>query len=152
MPFLAGLDLSLNHSAGQTNWSAHWCGFTIDRDCLTLRRDLRKFFQSSELVRRPVLVRAVKRTPDRAFSYGLKAVFDERFSAAPGNPPFASAVITPAHDRFVGLMRFLDRIGLMDRVYAQNIDTNLPSQLSHRASLSHARALTILLMYKRQYD
>lgn len=125
LPLLAGLDVSLNSDDASAVWSAHWCAFTIDRDHVALREWLKPAFPKSDRAVKPVWCKPVVHTPDRAFSYGFKSVFDERSGSNRRSDPLARMTIGHRHPRFIELMKFLSRVDLDRRVYAQGIRTNL---------------------------
>ena len=123
MPFVAALDVSLNSfgaSGPPSFWQPHWCGFTAGRDTATLTALLSPAAGKADHVEKPIVSKPIRSRLEYVLSYGYKTRFEERYR--PDEPDEADIPIDERHPRFRPLMAYLDRIGLMGRIYTQNLE------------------------------
>jgi hypothetical protein len=100
-------------------WSAHWALYTHDRDRASFTAALTDVMLQHRLVPVPVKTNRITRTPDKAFSYGFKNVFDRKTFSGDRSARPGKAIIVPGDSEFVHLAVNLDRIGIMARFFWQ---------------------------------
>jgi len=120
--FFGAADFSLNiwPAANARCWSAHWALFTPDGDAGTLTSEITSMLPRHSLVPVPVKTKVITRTPDKAFSYGFKNVFDRKVMPRDVNKTRKKdPKIVPGEKEFDDLAVSLDRIGIMARFFSQ---------------------------------
>jgi hypothetical protein len=127
MPFVAALDISLNSfgpSGPQPFWQPHWCGFTAGRSTTTLTAMLSAAAGKAEHFGTPIVTKPVRSRLAYVLSYGFKTRFVERVRTGIEEEKI-DLPIDHQHRRFGPLMKHLHVIGLMNRIYAQNVELEL---------------------------
>lgn len=118
-PVFGAMDLSLNvwPATGSQRWSSHWALYSPDRDPAAFTDAITSVLPRHPRVKVPVKTKPIVRTPDIAYSYGFKNVFDRKqMSGTAGKP---DKIIRPGDPDFDTLAINLDRIGIMPRFFTQ---------------------------------
>jgi hypothetical protein len=118
------LDLSLNRwpASGCQCWSAHWALYSYDRDAAAFTAAITSVLPSHCQVKVPVKTKVINRTPDIAYSYGFKNVFEKKCIIPSRLGRGEASIISPGDAEFDTLAINLDRIGIMDRFFTQACD------------------------------
>jgi len=122
IPLIAGFDVSLEIFSGcvvGNMWSGHWHGLVPAEHEVAIKSRLGSFLPKTLLVAKPLLLKEITRTPNRAFSYRFKTLFDvhHRHVESFNRRRLVSwEIIRPTHPAFSELARVLAEIGLTSRI------------------------------------
>jgi hypothetical protein len=119
MPLLGAADFSRNiwRLRDTKRWSVHWSLFSFDRDPQAFTAALTSVLPEHFLVPTPVKTKPITRTPEVAFSYGFKNVFERKAIPRAAGARGRSPILRPGDVEFEDLAVNLDRIGIMGRVF-----------------------------------
>lgn len=122
IPMITGFDVSLEIFTGCVDgsmWSGHWHGLVPAEDETVIKSRLGYFLPKTLLVAKPLLLKKITQTPNRAFSYRFKTLFDvhHRHIQSPRRRHLVSSeIIRTTHQAFPELACLLSDIGLTSRI------------------------------------
>lgn len=115
---VGAMDFSFNFDAGTRSsfWSIHWHCIIEAAVAADVGERLKHYYGPSRLVDRPIQIKRITVTPERAFAYCYKNAFDAKH--------FSGAAYTPRvdfnHPNFPELAATLDQIGVRGRLVVRS--------------------------------